>query len=116
MEFRTAIPMEWAPRPAWDSFCCIGQQPADDLSHAASMGFVDLRVGQWSFGFALETKRMEGDGFLLYTDAEGRVEFEGLSTGREDVDEYKGKVKRTLKALALPEPERHAMSVGGSIC
>jgi hypothetical protein len=116
MEFRAAIPLGWTPRQAWDSFCCIGQQPADDASHASGLGFVDLRVGHWSFGFALETKRMEGDGFLLSTDTEGRVSFEGLSTGREDVDECKGKVKRTLKALALPEPERDAMSVGGSIC
>ena len=116
VEYHAAIPTDWTPKVAWDSFCCIGQQPADDASQASDMGFADLRVGHWSFGFALETKRMEGDGFLLYTDAEGRVSFDGLSTGREDVDEYKGKVKRALKALALPEPERDAMSVGGSIC
>lgn len=114
VEFRAAIPMGWEPRAAWDSFCCIGQQPTDDPSHDGFLGIADLRVGHWNFVFSLETKHLDGDGFTIDTDAAGRVEFTGLPM--DDEDAYKTKVRRTLGALDLPQPGREGMSLGGSIC
>lgn len=114
VEFSASIPLDWTPRTAWESFCCIGQQPADGASHGSPLGVVDLRVGQWAFTFLLETKRLEGDGFRIATDAEGRVEFTGFPMGDEGA--YKTKVRNTLKDLALPEPSRESMALSGSTC
>ena len=114
VEYRAALPAAWTPRVAWDSFCCIGQQPTDDASHANDLGLADLRVGHWSFLFTLETKRLVGDGFTLDTDAAGRVAFHGFPM--DDEDAYKTKVRRTLGALDLPQPGREGMHLDGSIC
>jgi hypothetical protein len=114
VEFSAAIPVDWEPRVAWDSFCCIGQQPTDDASHGNELGVADLRVGQWNFVFSLATKHLEGEGFTIDTDAAGRVHFAGLAA--EDEDAYKTKVRRTLGGLDLPQPGRDGMQLGGSIC
>ena len=114
VEYSAAIPLDWEPRAAWDSFCCIGQQPTDDPSHGNELGIADLRVGHWEFVFSLETKHLEGAGFTLDTDAAGRAEFNGLAT--DDEDSYKTAVRRMLGSLDLPQPTREGMALGGAIC
>lgn len=112
VELRAAIPVAWGPQPVWDSFCCI----AESDSTVGGLGQVQLTRGLWAFGFAVETKLLQGDGFVLRSDAEGRVEVEGLGMDEGKSKAYRQRILRTLGDLNLPQPAAESMHVGGSIC